>query len=110
MGADEFYTHLYYTGEATPGGFVEVKITGTPSTQPVVLWAGSGVLDPFMPTSYGDWYLQLPIVTLRVFDEIPFNGLVTLPAKIQRDYPTWDIPIQTLVGNQLTNLSVMEVE
>ena len=35
MGADEFYTHLYWTGDATAGGNIEVKLVGLPGTSPV---------------------------------------------------------------------------
>jgi len=110
MGADEFHRHLYYTGESTPGGYVEVKIIGTPASSPVIMWAGSDVLDPCWPTQYGNWYLQFPIVSLITFDMIPNDGLILLPANIPIDYPSWEIPLQTLVGDQLTNLCVMYVQ
>jgi len=110
MGADEFYHHLYFTGDACPGGHVEVKITGVPSSNPVTMWAGTSVLEPCLPTQYGSWHLQLPIVTLRVFAEVPNDGLIVLPSDIPPGYPIWDIPLQALVNGQLTNLCVMEVK
>ncbi len=110
MGADEFYTHLYWTGDATPGGNVEVKIIDLPSTAPVVLWAGSGVLNPPMKTMFGDWYLQLPVVTTLLLGSIPAGGVLHHPRFIPLDYPYWDIPIQAFVGTQLTNLCLMEVK
>jgi hypothetical protein len=77
---------------------------------PVVLWAGTGVLDPPMKTMFGDWYLQLPVVTTLFLGSIPADGVLHHPRYIPLDYPCWDIPIQVIAGNQLTNLSVMEVK
>lgn len=54
MGADEFYTHLYQTGDAVPGGDVEVVLVGIPGTSPVGLWLSSGVLDPPLPSIWGE--------------------------------------------------------
>jgi hypothetical protein len=44
MGADEFYNHLYVTGDTTPGGAIEGKFVGLPGTTPVGLFLGSGIL------------------------------------------------------------------
>ena len=35
MGADEFYKHLYYTGDATPDGDIDVKFVDIPGTAPI---------------------------------------------------------------------------
>jgi len=37
MGADEFYMHLYYTGDTTPGGSAALKFVGDPGTAQVGL-------------------------------------------------------------------------
>ncbi len=112
MGADEFYTHLYYTGDATPGGTVELKLVGLPGTSPVVLWVGSGVLGAPIPTKYGDWYLQYPLLANVGLGSIPVpDGVYILPFTFPPDTPTpLSLPFQAGIGVELTNLSVMHVQ
>jgi predicted outer membrane repeat protein len=109
MGADEFYRHLYYTGDSVPGGMINGKIVGPPGAAPVGLWLGTGVLDPPLATPYGPWYLMPPWVTVMLFP-IPTSGVVALPATIPLDPPApCEVPMQSLVGSQLTNLCVLRV-
>lgn len=112
MGADEFCTHLYWTGDATPGGSVELKLVGLPGTTPVQLWLGSGVLDPPWTTKYGDWYLQFPLLAQAGLGSIPSpGGVLVLPFIIPPSTPTpLPLPLQAGVGLELTNLSVLEVK
>ena len=81
MGADEFYTHLYFTGDLIPGGNVDIKFVGYPGTAPVYLWAGSGVLENPIPTSWGEWWnawwLQFPVIGPIDLGMIPTQ--MTLP-------------------------------
>lgn len=112
MGADEFYTHLYVTGYKTPGGSIEGKLVGLPNTSPVGLIFGSGVLEPPLPTAWGDFHLNAPwwLVTLA---PIPADGILVLPGTIPVTPPApYDIPMQALVGldpDSLTNLEVIRV-
>jgi hypothetical protein len=112
MGADEFHTHLYYTGDAEPGGEVEFKVVGIPGTSPVQLWLGSGVLNPPLHTKYGDWYLQFPILVQLGLGAIPSpDGVLVLSFTFPPDTPApLSLPFQAGVGMVLTNLSVMDVE
>jgi hypothetical protein len=114
MGADEFHTHLYVTGNKTPGGKVEAKFVGLPGTTPVGLWFGSGVLDPPMQSMFGSWYLEPPWIGPVVLNPIPSpEGVLILPAKVHRDPPPpYDMFMQGLIGlntDSLTNLYVLEV-
>jgi hypothetical protein len=112
LGADEFHPHLYYTGEAVPGGSIEIKITGTPGTAPLRLWAGSGLLDPPLPTPYGDWYLDFPLIFDAAFGAIPSpDGVRVLPLTLPSTTPVpLSIPMQALVGNALVNHALMNIE
>ena len=115
MGADEFYTHLYYTGDSTPGGHVQIKFVGLPGTSPLALCAGSGDLDNSIPTKWGEWWnewwLEFPIVGPISLGSVPSNGVYVLPAVLPPDIPgSYSIPMQAFVGDSLTNSSVMEVE
>lgn len=113
MGADEFYTHLYCTGDVTPGGNIELKFIDTPNTTPVILWLGSGVMDPPMHVKkYGDWYLQFPILLEAGLGSIPGpDGILALPFNIPTGIPTpMELPLQALSGSKLTNHSVMVIE
>jgi hypothetical protein len=112
IGADEFYTHLYCTGDITIGGSMEGKLVGLPGTSPVVLFFGIGVLDPPMMTAWGSFYLQPPWFLLPLIP-IPGNGILVLPATIPTTPPApYDLPMQALIGlapDSLTNLWVLEV-
>lgn len=112
MGADEFNTHLYWSGDATPGGNVVMKSVGIPGTTPVQLWLGSGVLDPPWPTKYGDWHLQFPLLAIIPnLGVIPSNGVLMLPFTFPVNTPTpLILPFQSGIGMELTNLSMMGVE
>jgi hypothetical protein len=112
MGADEFHTHLYCTGQTVPGGNLEVKLVGTPAASPVGLCIGAGVLDPPLATKWGGWYLAFPILDPVVLPPMPApEGLHvisgTLPAAPPGPYA---IPMQAIIGDALTNLCVIEVE
>ncbi|MFH1999555.1 MAG: right-handed parallel beta-helix repeat-containing protein [Planctomycetota bacterium] len=112
IGADEFHTHLYVTGDFTPDGLIDGKFVGLPGTNPVGLFIGSGVLDPPMHTKWGDFHLEQPWI-LVVLTPIPQNGILVLPSRIPLSYPVpQDIPLQALIGlnsDSLTNLFVLEV-
>jgi parallel beta-helix repeat protein len=112
MGADEFYTHLYWTGDATPGGNVEIKFVGLPGTSPVGLCIGTGVLDPPIPSMWGDWYLAFPIIGPVEMGSITSpEGVLIIPGTIPASPPPpYSIPMQALIGAELTNLSVLEVK
>lgn len=110
MGADEFHTHLYWTGDAQPGGSVQGKLVGHPGTIPVGLLVGSGVLMNPISTQWGDFLLQAPWSLIGPLGPIPNNGVYVLPATIPGSPPPpYDVPMQALIGNELTNLYVLEV-
>jgi hypothetical protein len=112
IGADEFYTHLYVTGNQTPGGDIQGKLVGLPGTTPVGLVFGSGVLEPPLPTMWGHFHLQAPWIMIPLVP-IPADGVLVLPATIPVTPPApYDLPMQALIGlnsDSLTNLFVLEV-
>lgn len=112
MGADEFYTHMYITGDVTPGGSIEGKMVGLPGTTPVGLFIGSGVRSTPAPTAYGDFYLLPPKILIPLIP-IPASGVLVVPTTIpSTPSAPYDLPMQGLVGlnpDSLTNLCVMEV-
>ena len=109
IGADEFYTHLYYTGKPAPGAWIYLNIAGLPSSETVLI-TGQGVLDPPIPTIYGAWHLDFPV---KAADKgpVPLTGVISLHCRVPPNYPVpSSIPIQALVSDQLTNLCVMKVK
>jgi hypothetical protein len=111
MGADEFHTHLYYTGEASPGGSMEIKITDAPGTAPLYFWLGSGVLDPPWNTKYGLWYLEYPLLLFPLSGSIPSpGGVYVLPVTLPPDVSPYPYPTQAGCGSKLTNLCVIEIQ
>ena len=107
---------MYFTGDSTPSGNVDIKFVGYPGTAPVYLWAGSGVLEYPISTSWGDWWndwwLQFPIFGPIDLGAIPSpDGVYILPATLPPSIPgPYSIPMQALIGNSLTNLCVLEVD
>jgi hypothetical protein len=116
MGADEFYTHLYWTGDATPGGAVQVKFVGTPGIAPVALCLSTGVLENPIETKWGDWWndwwLKFPVIGPIDLGAIPYpEGVLKLGGTIPHSPAgPYILPMQAFVGESLTNLSVMHVE
>ncbi|MHC4943290.1 MAG: right-handed parallel beta-helix repeat-containing protein [Planctomycetota bacterium] len=112
MGADEFYTHLYYKGQASPGRPVQFKLVDLPGSTPVGLYLGFGILDPPMPTAWGYFYIQPPWF-MWPMTSIPANGVQVKSAKIPLTPPApYDIFMQALIGTEpdsLTNLEILEV-
>jgi predicted outer membrane repeat protein len=113
IGADEFYRHLYVTGDKTPGGTIQGKFVGVPGTTPVGLFIGSGVLNSPVTTIWGDYWLQPPWVLIGPLGAIPSTGVMiittTLPTTIP---PPYDAPMQALIGldpDSLSNLYVLYV-
>ncbi len=110
MGADEFHPHLYWTGQGAPGGAFELKVVGVPGTAPVVLFVGSGVFETPFTAGVGLWWLVPPFVS-GPLPVIPANGVLVLPATLPPGLTVpIDIPMQTLIGSELSNLSVINVE
>lgn len=109
IGADEFHTHLYCTGDTIPGGFVDLKFIGYPSI-PATLFVGGGLLDPPVQTAYGLWYLHPPIIPFTL-GPIPGNGVHIIHTTIPIDFPApVSIPIQGFILGSLTNQYSLEVE
>jgi hypothetical protein len=112
MGADEFYTHLYCIGQFNPGGRIYGKLVGLPGATPTGLFFGSGVLDPPLPTIWGNFHLQAPWLMIPLVP-IPGDGVLVLPATLPATPPApYDLPMQALIGlelDSLSNLFVLEV-
>jgi len=108
MGADEFYNHLYCTGDFTPNGEIQGKVIGPPNTWPVGLFIGSGVRDIPLQHKWGLFYLELPWMVIPLVP-ISGNGTLILPETLPATPAPYDIPMQALIGNKLSNLFVLEV-
>ena len=117
---DDFLDYYYlinkgglgYTGDATPGGSVDIRIAGLPLTFPVIMWIGSSVLNPPINLpSHGDWYLGFPIILEIQLGLIPQNGVLSCTCKIPSNLPVpLDLPLQAVVGKKLTNLLELKIQ
>jgi len=112
IGADEFYTHLYYTGSASPGLNISVKSVGNPGTTPVSFYVSTGYMDPPIPSIWGDWRLMFPVLGPMNLGTIPASTGVLkhtalIPTTIPKDSSFY---IQALIGTELTNLSLLKVK
>jgi len=110
MGADEFYRHLYFTGDATPGGSAALRFVGDPGAQ-VGFVFGFDIFDPPIPGAYGNWYMKPPMMLVLGLGPIPLNGVYVLPGSLP---PTpagpYTLYFQAMIDWELTNLCVMYVQ
>lgn len=111
LGADEFFRHLYVVGDPAPGAPIVVRIVGVPSSTPVALFVGGGLLaaGPLV-SPWGDWLLDAPVLGPILLGAVPSDGVVSLPATLPPAPPgPYSIALQAIVGAELTNAAVMIV-
>jgi len=113
MGADEFYTHFYCTGDFTPGGSVKGKLVGMPGTIPTGIIFGSDVLETPLSCKWGSIFLAAPWFVVPLDMAIDADGITVIPEEIPlTPAAPYDIFMQALIGldpDSLTNLFVMKV-
>ncbi|MHC4942110.1 MAG: right-handed parallel beta-helix repeat-containing protein [Planctomycetota bacterium] len=110
IGADEFSPHLYNNGELFPGGQVHAHFIGKPGSVFVGVWFSFEVLENPVKTYYGNWYLAPYVFGPVVLPPIPSSGLESLSEYLPLFPSTaYDLPMQGFIGDQLTNLSIIEV-
>jgi len=111
IGADEFHTHFYINGTISSGNPATGVIIGWPRTSPVVLISGSAVNPNPEPTPYGDFWLLPPWKHRVHFNAIPNNGVRLVERVMSIGLsPGTEIPVQALIGKELSNLWVLRVE
>ncbi|MFH2003059.1 MAG: right-handed parallel beta-helix repeat-containing protein [Planctomycetota bacterium] len=109
MGADEFHYHLYCIGDFTPGGFVRGNIVGNPGTAPTALCIGSGLLSEPLQHTWGLLYLEVPFYVVPM-GSIPVNGVLQAATYFPPLVPApYEVHLQALIGNQLSDLCTLEV-
>jgi len=110
MGADEFHTHFYVKGKVTYGSSPTGVIIGWPGTNPVMLISGSGVLPDPDHTPFGAFWLMPPWDHRVHFNSIPNNGVRFIDRAVSTGLPPGSrIPVQALVGTELSNLWIIEI-
>jgi hypothetical protein len=111
MGADEFYPHLYYTGNATPTSKVDMRFIGLPGTQINALIRSMDVFDQPLICDYGLWYLKDPVYIITGLGVISPNGISNIIGIIpKRPLPPYAVYIQAAIDSQLTNLCTLNVQ
>ena len=116
MGADEYYYHLYHTGDVIPGAPIDLKVVGYP-TAPVLLALGSAIQDPPLSTQHGDLWLNWPPLWQGNIGVVPSDGVLVLPATVPSGWSTGEEHyLQSLIGpwggpyTRLSNLLTLTVE
>lgn len=110
MGADEFHRHFYYKSKGKPGSPIAGRLVGVPGETPVGIWFGMGVLDPPIPSKWGEFYLMPPYIFIGPFGSMPADGVMDLYSELPTDItPPADIPAQAMVGAWFTNLMTIRV-
>jgi len=112
IGADEFFPHLYYMGNATRGGKIDVRVIGNPNDP--AIWAVSNLtLNPplAIPGLNGVLHLNpASLVAYLPLGRLPATGVLGIPVGIPSHLPPMSIPMQALIGLQLTNLDTVLVK
>jgi len=108
IGPDEFYPHLYFTGDAISGGYLQIKAIGLPWSSPLILFFGSDLLESPMNTIFGDWYLQAPIVPIDL-DLVPMNSIKIIEGNIPQE-PCSRYYLQALIGAELSNKLCINID
>ncbi len=100
MGADEFYSHLYATGDRAPGTAIDIRVTGKPHYPVALLHGADRVPQPFY-TPYGPLFLRPPLMNVFPLGRIPTSGVLVQPAIVPPYAPPgWMLHYQALVGIQ----------
>ena len=94
----------------TPGGSIQGKLVGLPGAEPLGLFVGSGILDPPIPTPWGEFFIASPYVLFTPLGVLPPGGVLTLPATLPpgMSVPV-DVPMQAFIGDVLTQLWILQV-
>lgn len=115
MGADEFYSHLYHSGDVLPGNTIDLRVIGYPQA-PVTLAWGQTIIDPPLSTQHGNLYIW-PFVWSGFIGNVQSNGVLSMPVTIPSTWQPGDhAPLQALVGpwgggwTKLTNLDDVTVK
>lgn len=109
IGADEFHTHLYCTGIPKPENTLQAKFVGLPGASPNALLFGTDMLQTPTHTKWGLLYLQSPWIVVML-PAIPSSGILVLEDTIPAEPPApYDVPIQALIGSELSNATLIEV-
>lgn len=111
IGADEFHTHLYHVGESTAGQTVELKVTALPTTSPVGIWFSGGLLVDPLPSKWGDWYLEMPVLGPMLLGAVPApEGVAVLPIEVPHLPEPTSVYMQAMAGEVLTNWHRVDIE
>jgi hypothetical protein len=109
IGADELHPHFYWTGNATPGGEIRLKVIGQPG-HAVTLGVGAGVFSRPIPIpGLGLLHIRPPygIVPLG---RIPSSGVLVLRLWLPQGFPVpFTVPLQALNGIALSDLVEIRV-
>ncbi len=115
IGADEAALHLYYRGQAIPGGEVSIVCVGL-SNMAVLLALGSSKKNEPLQTPWGLLYLNGPFY-YSLLGDIPSNGALVKSFTVPLNWiPGHKYPFQALCSGLawldplLTNLMTLPVE
>jgi hypothetical protein len=111
MGADEFYPHMYYTGQAIPMETIQVKCIGRPGDALNAIILGASIFDPPLPCDYGWWYMDQTLAIITGLGMLPSSGVSIFPGKIPRlPAGPYTLYLQAAIDQVLTNLCTVNVQ
>jgi len=109
IGADEFYKHLYCTGDFTPGSDIHGRFVDLPGAWIMGLIISSSVMNSPLDLKWGLFYLDSPWFFVGPLGKVSPDGILKISTTLPSTMAPYDIPMQALINNKLTNLFTIEV-
>ncbi len=102
VGADQFYWHLYVTGDTVPSGAIQIRVTGPPGSV-VSMYSSFSTLPFARLTPFGYWWLAPPSFGPCHLGTTTPQGLYGVPLALPATLGPYRLVLQCMVGNHLTN-------
>jgi len=107
-------SYCVFINSTEPAGYgVRFDFVGGYGTVTNSIFAGNKAIgggDPPLPHPCGGFFLTSPWLLIAIHVPIPESGVLVLPSMIlEQPAVLYDIPMQALIGWELSNLFVLEV-
>jgi hypothetical protein len=111
VGLDEFFAQLSFTGTPSPGQTIQVRVLGEPGQRVYWAFARRTLTQPGgIPGLLGTFFLDPTALALLDLGAMPAGGQLTFAFRFESTFPRITVPMQALVGLELSNLVQVVVQ